>query len=62
MLINEFGEVVLDHLLLETVDETMVLLQTGCVCCTIRGDLRTPSAGLLGRMRRGLIPHPSGVW
>ena len=56
MLINELGEVGLDHLLVETVDEEVVLLQSGCVCCTIRGDLRDAIAGLLGRMRRGLIP------
>ena len=39
VLINEFGEVGLDHHLLERIDDTMVLLQSGCLCCTIRGEL-----------------------
>ncbi|MGF1607861.1 MAG: GTP-binding protein, partial [Kiloniellales bacterium] len=34
VLINEFGEVGLDHHLLERLDESMVLLQSGCLCCT----------------------------
>jgi G3E family GTPase len=56
VLINELGEVGLDHLLVDTVDEEVVLLQSGCVCCTIRGDLRDAIGRLLGRMRRGEIP------
>lgn len=39
VIMNEFGEIGLDHLLVETVDEGMVLLSAGCLCCTIRGDL-----------------------
>ena len=39
VIINEFGEVALDHLLVEYVGDNMVLLQTGCLCCTMRGDL-----------------------
>lgn len=39
VIINEFGEIGLDHLLVETVDEGMVLLSAGCLCCTVRGDL-----------------------
>jgi G3E family GTPase len=39
VIINEFGEVSLDHLLVEYVDDNMVLLQSGCLCCTMRGDL-----------------------
>lgn len=56
VLINEFGEVGLDHLLVEEVDEEVVLLKSGCVCCTIRGDLRDAIGGLMGRMRRGEVP------
>src|SRR5215467_6215923 len=44
VLINEFGEVGLDHHLLERIDDTMVLLQSGCLCCTIRGELSTAQA------------------
>src|SRR5215467_14331229 len=39
VIINEFGEVGLDHLLVEHVDDGIVLLSTGCLCCTLRGDL-----------------------
>jgi G3E family GTPase len=39
VLINEFGEIGLDHLLVERVDGNVVQLSTGCLCCTVRGDL-----------------------
>ena len=39
VVINEFGEVGLDHLLVEAAQEDMVLLASGCLCCTVRGDL-----------------------
>src|SRR5262245_60549321 len=39
VIINEFGEIGLDHLLVRTIREGMVLLQSGCLCCTLRGDL-----------------------
>ena len=39
VIINEFGEVALDHLLVEYIGDNMVLLQSGCLCCTMRGDL-----------------------
>ena len=56
VLINEFGEVGLDHLLVEQLDEHTVLLDTGCVCCTIREDLVTTLRDLLSRRARGAIP------
>jgi G3E family GTPase len=56
VLINEFGEVGLDHHLLERIDETMVLLQSGCVCCTIRGELSDAIKDLHERRARGAIP------
>lgn len=39
VIMNEFGEIGLDHLLVETVEDGMVLLGAGCLCCTVRGDL-----------------------
>jgi G3E family GTPase len=57
VLVNEFGEVGLDHLLLEKVDAETVLLQSGCVCCTIRGDLAEAMRALFGRRERGLVPR-----
>jgi G3E family GTPase len=56
VLINEFGEVGLDHHLLERIDETMVLLPSGCVCCTIRGELSTAIKDLLSKRDRGVVP------
>jgi G3E family GTPase len=56
VLINEFGEVGLDHHLLERIDDTMVLLQSGCLCCTIRGELSQAIKDLHSRRERGLVP------
>jgi G3E family GTPase len=39
VIIKEFGDVGLDHLLVEYIGDNMVLLQSGCLCCTMRGDL-----------------------
>jgi len=39
VLINEFGEIGLDHLLVERIGDNIVRLSTGCLCCTVRGDL-----------------------
>ncbi|MCC6197536.1 MAG: GTP-binding protein [Burkholderiales bacterium] len=39
VIINEFGEIGIDHLLVETSSEMMMELNNGCICCTIRGDL-----------------------
>jgi G3E family GTPase len=57
VLINEFGEVGLDHLLVETIEEGIVLLQSGCICCTIRGDLSKAILDLYSRRERGLVPR-----
>lgn len=56
VLVNEIGEVGLDHLLIEEVDEDVVLLKSGCVCCTIRGDLKDAIVRLHERSQRGRIP------
>jgi G3E family GTPase len=56
VLINEFGEVGLDHHLLERIDDTMVLLQSGCLCCTIRGELSSAIKDLLSKREGGAIP------
>jgi G3E family GTPase len=47
VLINEFGEVGIDHLLVRPVGDRMVTLATGCICCTVRGDLVGALEGLL---------------
>lgn len=56
VIINEFGEVGLDHLLVEASNEGIVELQGGCVCCTIRGDLVNTLEDLLARRDAGTIP------
>ena len=56
VLINEFGEVGLDHLLVERVEDAVVLLESGCICCSIRGDLNGALRGILGRRDRGEVP------
>ena len=56
VMINEIGEVGLDHLLIEAVDDDIVLLDSGCVCCTIRGDLKDALLRLYGRRQRGEVP------
>jgi G3E family GTPase len=55
VIINEFGEVGLDHDLIETSDESFVTLQTGCLCCTIRGDLVLTLADILRRRDEGAV-------
>jgi len=56
VLINEFGEVGLDHELIERIDDNMVLLQSGCLCCTIRGELADAIRKLDERRASGAIP------
>src|SRR3954464_10806001 len=55
VIVNEFGEIGLDHLLVETVDEGMILLAAGCLCCTVRGDLVATLEDLLRRRDNGRI-------
>ena len=56
VIINEFGEVGLDHALIEHSDENIVELQSGCICCTIRGDLHKTLLHLTDKMVKGKIP------
>ena len=56
VLINELGDVGLDHLLVQQVDESVLLLDSGCICCTIRDDLKSALRELLSRRDRAEIP------
>lgn len=56
VIVNELGEIGLDHLLVERIDGETVLLQSGCICCTVRSDLETSLRGLLAKAREGAIP------
>ncbi|WP_028794546.1 CobW family GTP-binding protein [Thalassobaculum salexigens] len=57
VIVNEFGEVGLDHLLMESVDGEMTVMASGCICCTIRSDLETTLRELLSRARTGTLPR-----
>jgi G3E family GTPase len=56
VIINEFGEIGLDHLLVTTPAENVVLLRSGCLCCTVRGDLVETLADLWVKRERAEIP------
>lgn len=56
VIINEFGEIGLDHLLVATPNENTVLLANGCLCCTVRGDLVDTLRDLHDRRRDGALP------
>jgi G3E family GTPase len=55
-IINEFGEVGLDHLLVETSEERLALLDNGCICCSVREDLIETLRGLTTCRAAGTIP------
>jgi G3E family GTPase len=58
VIINEFGEIGLDHLLVEkSDDEGMVTLNSGCLCCTVRGDLVRTMSELFLKRSRGEISN-----
>jgi G3E family GTPase len=56
VLINELGEIGLDHHLLGHVEHETVVLQNGCICCSVRDDLRQALLDLHERRERNLIP------
>ena len=56
IIVNEFGEVGLDHVLLQTSEETIVDLSCGCICCTIRGDLIATLNDLIRKRQSGEVP------
>ncbi len=55
VIINEFGDVGIDHLLVETSDENIMEMSSGCLCCTIRGDLITTLNDLVNRRDDGSV-------
>ena len=55
VIINEFGAVGLDHLLVEASEEDIVQLDGGCLCCTVRGDLVRTVGDLLARRADGSV-------
>jgi G3E family GTPase len=57
VLVNEFGEVGLDHLLLRKVDEDIVLLNSGCLCCSVRDDLVEALDDMQAKRASGVLPQ-----
>ena len=51
ILVNEFGEIALDHLLVKSVDEEVLVLSTGCVCCSVRDDFTAALLDLAERRK-----------
>ncbi len=56
VLINEVGEVALDHLFVDVLDENLLLLSSGCLCCAVRGDLVDSLENLLRWRDAGTAP------
>ncbi len=56
VIVNEFGEVGIDHLLVEQASDGVIELSDGCLCCTVRGELVDTLADLIDRMQTGRIP------
>src|SRR5438105_8744164 len=54
--VNEFGEIGLDHLLVERSSEEVVLLNSGCLCCTVRNDIVDTLTGSVVDRVKGKLP------
>ncbi|MER8509385.1 MULTISPECIES: GTP-binding protein [unclassified Mesorhizobium] len=61
VIINEFGEVAIDHLLVEQASDGIIQLSDGCLCCTVRGELVDTLADLVDRLQTGRIDRLARV-
>ena len=57
VIVNEFGEIGIDHLLVESATDDIVLLNSGCLCCTVRGDIADTLLDLFVGRANGKVPH-----
>jgi G3E family GTPase len=57
VIVNEFGEIGLDHLLVERASEDVVLLNSGCLCCTVRSDIAETLLDLFVGRVKCRVPH-----
>ncbi len=55
VLINEFGDIGIDHHLVNSIEGDVMVLSSGCVCCTIRGDLSAAMREMFDQRERGVI-------
>ena len=56
VIVNEFGEIGLDHALMEKASDDVILMASGCLCCTVRGELLETLDNLAYRREKGEIP------
>jgi len=56
IIVNEFGEIGLDHLMVERASQDVVLLNSGCLCCTVRGDIVDTLTNLFVDRVKGKVP------
>jgi G3E family GTPase len=61
VIVNEFGEIGIDHLLVETSEENMIEINNGCICCTVRGDLADKLGSLSMWLDTGHVPQVDRV-
>ena len=61
VIINEFGDVAIDHLLVEQASDGVIQLSDGCLCCTVRGELVDTLADLVDRLQTGKIARLARV-
>ncbi|MCC6949685.1 MAG: GTP-binding protein [Bradyrhizobiaceae bacterium] len=61
VVINEFGEISLDHALAASSDDAVVVLENGCLCCTVRSDLVGTMNALYHDRESGRIPRFDNV-
>jgi G3E family GTPase len=57
VIVNEFGEIGIDHLLVEKATDDVVLLSSGCLCCTVRGDIVNTLTDLFVSRVKGRVPY-----
>lgn len=61
LIVNEFGEIGIDHALVDSALENAVVMDSGCLCCTIRGDLIDTISELFARVEAGDLPRFSKI-
>ncbi len=61
VIINEFGDVAIDHLLVEQASDGVIQLSDGCLCCTVRGELVDTLADLVDRLQTGRLERLARV-
>jgi G3E family GTPase len=61
VLVNEIGEVAIDHLLVTESRDDVLLLSSGCLCCSVRGELVSALEDILRALDNKRIPHFSSL-